>query len=55
MNELLQILLQSIPNMAGLIIAVWVLYTLINRLMDDIGERLDRLEVRIEKIDDRTR
>jgi len=58
-SELAVTLLNNIPNFAGFILLAFVLYRLVERLMDYITKRLDNLESRIEalsiKLDDHVR
>lgn len=53
MDELLKTIVEQMPNMIGLVIAIVILYHQNEQLMLDVFKRLDELERKIEQMDDR--
>ena len=52
MDELLKTLVEQMPSMIGLIVAIVVLYRQNEQLLRDVFKRLDDLERKIEQMAD---
>jgi len=50
MDELIKTVVDSAPNVIGLVLAVYLIQRTNERLLDELFDRISKLEVRIEEI-----
>jgi len=50
MDELLQLMIENLPNFIGLIVAVYLLQRTLDRVLLDISDRIERIERRLDDL-----